>query len=78
MIGKWHLKFNFKATLLKNGDMNLFVNGKIVDSANIGESLPIPPDDPTSIGTDFRRLIGEYEAENYFTGTIRDLQFIVK
>lgn len=70
-------KFNFKAILFENGDMNLFVDGLLIESANIGESLPIPPDDPMSIGTDFRRLIGEYEAENYFRGTISSLKFIV-
>ncbi len=70
--------FTFKANLLKNGDMNLFVDGKLVESTNIGESLPIPPDDPISIGSDFRRLIGEYDADNYFTGTISDVKFIVE
>jgi arylsulfatase A-like enzyme len=69
--------FSFKAVLEKNGDMKLFLDGQLVDSTNIGESLPIPPDDPTSIGVDFRRLIGEYEAENYFKGWIGDLKFIV-
>ncbi len=70
-------QFSFKAILLKNGDMKLYVNGQLIGSENIGESLPIPPDDPMSIGTDFRRLIGEYEAENYFKGSISDLQFMV-
>jgi arylsulfatase A len=70
-------KFRFKAELLKNGQMSLYVNGKLMDSVNIGESLPIPPDDPISIGTDFRRLIGEYEAENYFKGSISELKFMV-
>jgi len=70
-------KFSFKAELLKNGQMSLYVNGKLIDSVNIGESLPIPPDDPISIGTDFRRLIGEYEAENYFKGSISELKFMV-
>lgn len=70
-------KFNFKAVLLQNGEMKLFVDDKLIDSTNIKESLPIPPDDPMSIGTDFRRLIGEYEAENYFKGTISDIKFIV-
>jgi len=69
--------FNFKAVLEKNGNMELFLDGQLVDSTNIGESLPIPPDDPTSIGVDFRRLIGEYKAENYFKGWIGDLKFIV-
>jgi len=69
--------FIFKAVLEKNGDMKLFLDGQLVDSINIGESLPIPPDDPTSIGVDFRRLIGEYEAENYFKGWIGDVKFIV-
>jgi len=70
-------KFSFKAELLRNGQMSLYVDGKLIDSVNIGESLPIPPDDPISIGTDFRRLIGEYEAENYFKGSISALQFNV-
>jgi arylsulfatase A len=70
-------KFSFKAELLKNGQMSLYVDGRLIDSVNIGESLPIPPDDPISIGTDFRRLIGEYEAENYFKGSISALQFNV-
>lgn len=69
--------FSFQANLLKNGKMNLYVDGKLVASANIGEALPIPPDDPMSIGTDFRRIIGEYEAENYFKGTLQDLKFLV-
>lgn len=71
-------KFKFKAILNKNGDMKLFVDKQLIGSTNIGESLPIPPDDPTSIGTDFRRLIGEYEAENYFQGKISKLKFLVK
>lgn len=70
-------KFNFKAELLVNGDMSLYVNGILIESVNIVESLPIPPDDPMSIGTDFRRLVGEYEADNYFKGSISNLKFIV-
>ena len=70
-------KFSFNTELLKNGVMSLYVDGKLIESTNIGESLPIPPDDPMSIGTDFRRLIGEYEAENYFKGSISELKFIV-
>ena len=57
--------------------MELYINDKQIATTNIGEALPIPPDDPTSIGTDYRRLIGEYEAENYFKGKISNLKFIV-
>lgn len=71
-------KFSFKASLAKNGDLLLIVDGKEIARANIGESLPIPPDDPTTIGNDYRRLIGEYEAENYFKGKISKLKFLVK
>ncbi len=74
---KVNSNFRFKAILEKNGDMKLFVDGQLVDEANIGESLPIPPDDPISLGTDFRRIIGEYEAENYFQGYVGNLEFKV-
>ena len=49
----------------------------LIGKESIGESLPIPPDDPLSIGADFRRLVGEYENENFFKGRISNISFLV-
>lgn len=60
-----------------DGKMELWIDGELVDQANIGEALPIPPDDPLSIGYDFRRLVGIYGADNYYTGTMSGIYFNV-
>jgi arylsulfatase A len=69
--------FDVMGKLSSDGVIELFVNGELIGKESIGESLPIPPDDPLSIGADFRRLVGEYENENFFKGRISNISFLV-
>lgn len=64
-----------KAELTSTGEMLLHVDDQIVARANIGEPLPIPPDDPISIGYDFRRQIAQYSGDGFFKGQLSDVYF---
>ena len=56
-----------------DGNVTLYVNGKIAGKAKLPHAVRFKPSGDTSVGADTRTSVGPYGRDKYFKGAIDEL-----
>ncbi len=68
---------NVSVTLSKAGQVTLYCNDKQIGSGQVKKLITQQPEDGLQVGRDAKGLVGEYDSEFKYPGTLTDVQVLI-